>query len=147
MDYKLILSIIAIVIAFFNLGWNIWNKIKSDKKKLLIQSFKLKSKERSRCTITLTNVGNKPIYIRSIQIEEKVHGKIEKRNIDYSQYKDKTENKPLNPEDWRTFNLCDTKYFNFYDEENKKFKVVRIIVKDSKNKKYYTKWHRQNNLR
>jgi hypothetical protein len=118
MDYKLLISVAAIIIALFNLGWNIRNKIKSEKKKLLIQSFKIKSTEKTTCTITLTNIGRKPIYVRSIQIEEKINEKIEKRNTNYSEYKEKIENKPINPEDWRTINLHDTKYFTFFDLVN-----------------------------
>ena len=129
------------------MGWNVYNKVKSEKKKLLIQSYKSKSKETFQLIITLTNVGNKPIFIRRIELEEKVNGKATKRHLDYNQYRKEFENKPINPENWKTLIFPDTKYFSFYDTENKKFKQTKITVVDPKGKTYSTKWFRQNNFR
>jgi hypothetical protein len=147
MDYKLLISIIALLISLVSLGWNIYNKIKSEKKKLLIQSYKSKSKDTFQCVVTLTNVGNKPIFIRRIDLEEKVKGKATKRHLDYNKYREEFENKPINPENWKTLIFKDTKHFTFFDTENKKFKKTRITVVDPKGKTFSTKWFGQNNLR
>lgn len=147
MDYKLTISIIALVISMFSLGWNIYNKIKSEKKKLLIQSYKSKSKDVFQCVVTLTNVGNQPIFIRRIELEEKENGKAAKRYLDYSKYQEEFENNPINPEHWKTIIFDDTKHFSFFDSKNKKFRKTKITVVDPKGKTYSTKWFRQNNLR
>jgi len=146
-DYKLLISIIALMISITSLGWNIYNKIKSEKKKLLIHSYKSKTRETFQLIITLTNVGNKPIFIRRIELEEKVDGKATKRHLDYNIYRKEFENNPINPEHWKTLIFPDTKYFSFYDSENKKFKKTRITVVDPKGKTYSTNWFGQNNLR
>jgi predicted peptidase len=147
MDYKLLISIIALLISLVSLGWNIYNKIKSEKKKLLIQSYKVKSKDTSRCVVTLTNVGNKPIFIRRIELEEKVAGNSIKRHLDFNKYREEFENKPINPEHFKNLIFKDTKHFGFYDEETKKFKKTRLTVVDPKGKRFVTKWFGQNNLR
>ena len=147
MDYKLIISIVALVASLFSLSWNIYNKIKSEKKKLLIQSFKSKGKDVFQCVVTLTNVGNKPIFIRRIELEEKVNGKATKRHLDYNKYREEFENTPINPEHWKTLIFKDTKHFEFFDSENKKFKKTKITVVDPKGKTYSTKWFNQSNLR
>lgn len=146
MDYKLIISIIALIVSLTSLGWNIYNKIKSEKKKLLIQSYKSKAKDVFQCVVTLTNVGNKPIFIRRIELEEKVNGKVTKRHLDYNKYREDFDNKPINPENWKTLIFKDTEYFGFFDSENKKFKQTKITVVDPKGKTYSTNWFRQNNL-
>lgn len=148
MDYKFIISIIALVVSIVSLGWNIYNKIKNEKKKLLIQSYKSKSqsKESFLCVVTLTNIGNKPIFIRRIELEEKVNGKEIKRHLDYNKYHECFKNNPINPEHWKTLIFDDTQYFGFYDAENKKFKKTKITVVDPKGKTYSTKWFCQNNL-
>tara|TARA_B100000809_G_C15001514_1_gene481724 strand:- start:551 stop:994 length:444 start_codon:yes stop_codon:yes gene_type:complete len=147
MDYKLIISIIALVASLFSLGWNIYNKMKSEKKKLLIQSYKSKSKDSFNCVVTLTNVGNKPIFIRRIELEEKINGKATKRHLDYNKYSKFFENNPINPEHWKTLIFEDTKHFEFYDSETKKLKKTKITVIDPKGNKYSTNWFSQNNLR
>ena len=102
MEYKLIISILALIISLISLGWNIYNKIKSEKKKLLIQSYKTKnSKGIFQCVVTLTNVGNKPIFIRRIELKEKVNGESINRHIDYEKYRKDFINKPINPEHWK----------------------------------------------
>lgn len=147
MDYKLLISIIALTISLASLGWNIYNKIKSEKKKLLIQSYKSKGKDTFHCVVTLTNVGNKPIFIRRIELQEKINGKTFNRYLDYNKYREEFENKPINPEHWQTLIFKDTKHFGFYDPKIRKFKITKITVVDPKGKKYATKWFGQNNLR
>lgn len=147
MDYKLLISILALTISLVSLSWNIYNKIKSEKKKLLIHSYKSKHKDNFQCVITLTNIGNKPIFIRRIELHEKIKGESFNRHLDFNEYREEFENKPINPENWRTLIFKDTKYFGFYDNEIKKFKKTKITVVDTKGKKYTTKWFGQNNLR
>jgi len=147
MDYKLLISILALTISLVSLSWNIYNKIKSEKKKLLIHSYKSKHKDHFQCVITLTNIGNKPIFIRRIELHEKIKGESFNRHLDFDEYREEFKNKPINPENWRTLIFKDTKYFGFYDNELKKFKKTKITVVDPKGKKYTTKWFGQNNLR
>jgi len=147
MDYKLIISIIALLISLISLGWNIYIKIKSEKRQLLIQSYKAKSKDKYNCTVTLTNIGNKPIFIRRIEMKEKIKGRVVNRYLDYNKYKDGFENVPINPENWKTLMFEDNKHFNFCDSESKKFKETKIIVVTPKGQTFATKWFRQNNLR
>lgn len=145
LNFQLLLSIIAIVISLFSLTWNIWNKIQDERKKMIIQCYKTKSNDKYKCVVTLTNIGKKPIYIRRIEIQEKVNNKIENKKPDYFEYQDKTENKPLYADDWRTIIISDHKYLSLYDADQKKYKTTRIIIVDSKGKEYYTKWFEQNN--
>jgi len=100
-----------------------------------------------KCQITLTNTGNKPIYIRKIELYEKNKEQINKVHINYEQYRKETENNPLNPDDWRHIVLRDDNYISFYDYYLKKIKTTRFIIIDSKNNKFSTKWFNQNNLR
>ena len=148
-DYKLIISIFAILISLTSLGWNIYNKFNSEKKKLLIQCFKSKnhSNDNFQCVVTLTNIGNKPIFIRRIELEEKVNGKARKRDLDFEKFRQSFENTPLQPENWKTLIFEDTKYFKFFNTENQKFKKTRIKIIDPTGKIYSTEWFTQNNLR
>ncbi|MGZ2372043.1 hypothetical protein ACXR6G_19905 [Ancylomarina sp. YFZ004] len=147
MDYKLTIALIALLISFVNLGWNIYIKFKSEKRKLLIQSHKSKSNDIFNCVVTLTNIGNKPLFIRRIELEEKINGKATKRHLDYNKYKEDLDNLPINPENWKTLIFKDNKYFSFFDSETKKFKETRIIVVTPTGKRYSTKWFGQSNLR
>ena len=147
MDNKLIVSILALLISLVSLGWNIYIKLTSEKKKLLIQSYKIKSKERFICVVTITNIGNKPIFIRRIELEEKVNGKVIKRNLDYYKYQDDLDNVPINPENWKTLTFEDNKYFSFFDSESQKYKETRLIVVTPNGKTFSTNWFCQNNLR
>jgi len=147
MDFKILISIVALIISLISLGWNIYNKIKSEKKKLLIQSYKVKWDDTFQCVITLTNIGNKPVFVRRIELHEKLKGKSFKRHLDFNNYRKDFENIPINPEHWKTLTFKDSKHFGFYDSETKKFKKTKIKVIDPKGKIYSTKWFRQSNLR
>ncbi|WP_289056035.1 hypothetical protein [uncultured Carboxylicivirga sp.] len=147
MDYRLLIAIIALLISLVNLTWNIYIKVKSEIRKLLIQSYKSKSNDTFNCVVTLTNIGNKPIFIRRIELEEKVNGKAKRRHLDYNSYSEEFENAPINPENWKTLIFKDNKYFSFFDTEAKKFKKTRLTVITPKGEKYTTKWFSQNNLR
>lgn len=147
MDYKLIISIIAILISVISLVFNIWSKKQSESKKLQIKSYKSKDGKGYHCVVTITNIGKKTLYLRSISLEEKLNGKSISKSINYNYYREQIENKPLNPEDWKTFIFYDDKNLSFFDNENRTYKTTRFIIKDSKGKIYKTKWFRQNNLR
>lgn len=139
---ELIISIIALTFSGLSLAWNIWVKIFDFRKKLLIQCFKY-----GTCTITLTNIGNKPIFVRRIEIEEKVNGKTYKPNIEYHKYSGIFDMNPLIPDTWRTVSINTTKHFTIYDSNLKEYKETRIIVVEANGKEHKTKWFRQNNLR
>lgn len=147
MDSNIIISILAITISLFSLGWNIYNKIKSEKKKLRIQCHKVRCKESTNCVIVLTNIGNKPIFIRRIELEEKINGMIIKRQLDFSRYKKDFDNIPINPEHFKTLVFHDTKYFSFFDISENKFKITRIKIVDPVGNIYKTCWFGQNNFR
>jgi hypothetical protein len=95
----------------------------------------------------LTNIGKKPIYIRRIEIFELVNKETKITNINYSDYKDLFENKPLNPYDWRTVVLKDPKKTIFVDTETGKLKTNKVVIVEPNNKKYITKWFKQNNFK
>ncbi|WP_396156118.1 hypothetical protein [Flavobacterium macrobrachii] len=147
MDYKLIISITALVISSISLIWNIWIKIQAEKKKILIQCHKINYETNCSFVITLTNIGKKPIYIRRIEIFELVNKETKITNINYSDYKDLFENKPLNPDDWRTVVLKDPKKTIFVDTETGKLKTNKVVIVEPNNKKYITKWFKQNNFK
>ena len=146
MDIKLIISIIALVLSFISLGWNIWIKIKSDRKRLLIQCHKLGTNERESFIITLTNIGKKPIYIRRIELQRKINGDKKRVNFGYHNYSDSFDNKPINPEHWITTVVKENDYFKLRDE-NGKYYMSRITIVEPTGKKYRTKWFKQNNFR
>ena len=135
------ISISALIISVLSLSWNIWSKLFDYKKKLLIKCFKTET-----CTITITNIGNKPVFVRRIEIEEKIHGKIQKPNIEYQKYSDKFEMNPIIPDTWRTIEVGTTKSFTLYDA-NRKYKKTRILVIEASGKKHKTKWFKQNNFK
>lgn len=147
MDSNLIISIAALVISSISLIWNIWIKIQDEKKKILIQCHKINYETNCSFVITLTNIGKKPIYIRRIEIFELVN-KVKKRtNINYSDYKDLFENKPLNPDDWRTIVLNDPKKTIFFDSITGKLNTHKVVIVEPNNKRYSTKWFKQNNFK
>lgn len=139
MDITLIISITAITVSVIDLVF----VIESNSKKIQIRSYKSKSKKGYFCEITLTNIGKKTIYLRSISIEEVHNEKIKRKPMDYNYYKDKIENKPLNPEEWRTFVFYEDEYLKVFDTENNTYRKTRLLVKDSKGKTYKSKWFRQ----
>ena len=142
MKPELIISIVALLISGLNFSWNIWSKVFDFKKKLLIKCFKTDS-----CTLTLTNIGNKPIYVRRIEIEEKIDGKLFKPNIEYHKYSDNFEKNALIPDTWRTVVIKANKNFTLYDTNRKKYKKTRIVVIEASGRKHKTRWFRQNNLK
>lgn len=142
MKTELIISIVALTISVLNFIWSIWSKIFDFRKKLLIKAFKLDT-----FTITLTNIGNKPIYVRRIEIEEKIDGKISKPNIEYHKYSDKFEMNPLIPDTWRTIVISTNKNFTLFDTNKKEYKKTRILVVEASGKNHKTKWFRQNNFK
>ena len=142
MKPELIISIIALTISILSLLWNIWSKIFDFRKKLKIQCFKLDA-----CTITLINIGNKPIYVRRIEIEEKVNGVIRKPNIEYHKYSNIFETNPLYPDTWRTVVIKTNNNFTLFNKEIKEYKKTRILVIEPSGRKHKTKWFKQNNLR
>lgn len=146
MDPNLIISILALLISVISLGWNVWNKVKSEQKKIIIHSYKNGTPHNQTCVITLTNIGKKPIYIRRIEMHKKEDGKSKPMNINYANYRERFENIPLNPENWHTIILKEDNYLKFTDENDKYFET-RITVIEPTGKKHRTKWFKQNNLR
>ena len=142
MKPELIISIIALTISILSLLWNIWSKFFDFRKKLKIQCFKLDT-----CNITLINIGNKPIYVRRIEIEEKVNGIITKPNIEYHKYSNTFEINPIIPDTWRTVVINTNNNFTLFDKEKKEYKRTRILVIEPSDRKHKTKWFRQNNLK
>ena len=147
MDYKLLISILALVISAISLSWNIWTKVRSEKKKILIQCTKNNYSDKCSFVITITNVGKKAINIRRIEIEELVDNTSKKTFVNYSEYKDLIENKPINPDEWRTIVLWDKEKKIYVDQESGKLKTHRVLVVEPNNTKHTTKWFRQNNLK
>lgn len=146
-DYKLLISLLALLLSIITFGWNIWNKIKSEKKKLNIRCYKVQNNEKSQCVITLTNIGCLPIFIRRIELKELRNGKSHSISLDYKLYKDRFENKPLNPNEWQTIIFYDTKYLQFFDDNKKTYKRTKILIIEPNGKKHSTKWFNQNNLK
>ncbi len=136
-----------LIVAVLSLMWNMYFLVKSRKKKLKIKCFKSKSKDVFKAYITLTNLGEKPIYIRRIELYIKKGKVVEKKNINYNQYREQTEFKPLNSEEWREIQLTETDHVKFFDEIERKFYKSKLIAVDTKGKEYKTKWFGQNNLR
>ena len=147
MDSKLIISIAALIISLISLIWNILIKIQAEKKKILIQCHKINYELNCTFVITITNIGKKPIYVRRIEIYELVDNKKKWININYSEYKDLFENKPLNPDEWRTVILNDPEKSIFVDNETGKLKMNKVVIIEPSNKKYSTKWFKQNNFK
>ena len=147
MDSKLIISIAALIISLISLIWNILIKIQAEKKKILIQCHKINYESNCTFVITITNIGKKPIYVRRIEIYELVDNKKKWININYSEYKDLFENKPLNPDEWRTVILNDPEKSIFVDNETGKLKMNKVVIIEPSNKKYSTKWFKQNNFK
>lgn len=146
-DYKLLISLLALILSIITFVWNIWNKIKSEKKKLSIRCYKIKNNEKSQCVITLTNIGYLPIFIRRIELKELRNGKSHSISLDYKLYKDRFENKPLNPNEWQTIIFYDTKYLQFFDDNKKIYKRTKIVIIEPNGKKHSTKWFNQSNLK
>jgi hypothetical protein len=146
MDSKLIISIVALVISSISLIWNIWIKILAEKKKILIECHKINNEINCSFVITLTNIGKKPIYVRRIEIFELVNKEKKITKINYSDYKSLFENKPLNPDDWRTIVLKDPKKTKFVDSKTGKLKTHKVVIVEPSSKKYSTKWFKQNNF-
>lgn len=142
MKPELLISIIALSISVLNLIWNIWSKLFDFRKKLLIKCFKSEN-----CTITLTNLGNKPIYVRRIEIEEKVNGKTNKPNIEYHKYSERFEMNALMPDTWRSIVINTNYNFTLFDNDRNEFKKTRIIIIEPSGNEHKTKWFRQNNLK
>lgn len=140
-DYKLTIALIALIVSIINLSWNILIKRNENKKKLLIQC----SMTNENCSITITNVGKKPIYVRRIEIEEKENGFKNKPNIEFHKYSKEFEMNPIISDTWRNVNIKSNSSFSIMNGENK-FKKTRIIIIDGSGKKYRTKWFKQNNL-
>lgn len=147
MDSKLIISIAALIISLISLIWNILIKIQAEKKKILIQCHKINYELNCTFVITITNIGKKPIYVRRIEIYELVDNKKKWININYSEYKDLFENKPLNPDEWRTVILNDPEKSIFVENETGKLKMNKVVIIEPSNKKYSTKWFKQNNFK
>ena len=143
MKPELTISIIALLISIISLIWKIWFNIFDFRKKLQIKCYKTNE----TCVITLTNIGNKPIYIRRIEIWEKKGTEIFKPNIEYHKYSDKFELNAIMPDTWRTIIIEQNKSFTLLDLEKKDYKKTQIIVIEPSGKKHKTKWFRQNNLR
>lgn len=146
MDYKFMISIIALFISCISLIWNIWIKIQSEKKKIIIQCHKVNYESSCSFIITLTNVGKKPIYVRRIEVFELLNKKSKRVNINYLDYKELFENKPLNPDDWRTVVFKDPKKAIFVDSETGKLKTNKVVIVEPNKKKHSSKWFKQNNF-
>lgn len=140
-------SFFILIVAILSLIWNMYFLVKSRRKKIKIKCFKSKSKDVYKAYVTLTNFGEKPIYIRRIELYIKKGKIVEKKNINYNQYKEQTKFKPLNSEEWREVQLTETECVKFFDENERKFYKSKLIVVDTKGKEYKTKWFRQNNIR
>lgn len=147
MDFKLIISIAALIISSISLIWNIWIKVQAEKKKILIQCHKIIYETNCSFVITLTNIGKKPFFVRRIEIFELVNKETKRTNINYTDYKDLFENKPLNPDDWRTIVLKDPKKLIFVDTETGKLKTNKVVIVEPNNNKHTTKWFKQNNFK
>ena len=142
MKPEFLISIIALTISVLSFLWNIWSKLFDLRKKLLLQCFKSGS-----CTVTLTNIGNKPIYVRRIEIEEKKDGRISKLEFGYHKYSDEFEMNALIPGTWRTIIIETNPNFSLFDINRKEYKKTRILVIEATGKIHKTKWFRQNNFR
>ena len=141
-----IIATIALLVSITSLGWNIFAKI-SENKSLLdftVTIVRYGGKETdTTCTVSVTNIGQKPVTIRRIEIQEKKENKIKFFHTIYRDYNKDIENKPLNSGEWRHIVLKEHKQYPFWDEAISKYKLLRLTIIDSKNKKYRTKWFRQ----
>lgn len=141
-DYNILISTIAIIISIISLSWNIYNKLKSERKRILINSYKSADPKGDFIVIMLTNTGKKPIFIRRIDLHAKLNGEIKKLNVPYQVYRERFENKPINPEHWETIIIKESEYFKLRNEDGKYFET-KIILVDPTGKKFKTNWFRQ----
>lgn len=141
-----IISLIALFISILSLGWNVWNKIREDSRKLEVTAYFSRAanlEDRHACNITATNLGQKSITIRKIIVQEKSNSVIKEIFIFYKNYKDEIENRPIVSGEWRSIVVYDSNTSSFYDSERMKYKTIRLIILDSQKKKHLTNWFNQ----
>jgi hypothetical protein len=89
------------------------------------------------------DLGQKPITIRKIIVQEKSNSVIKEIFIFYKNYKDEIENRPIVSGEWRSIVVYDSNTSSFYDSERMKYKTIRLIILDSQKKKHLTNWFNQ----
>lgn len=147
MDINWFKENLGVVFGGLTLLFSIYIYIKSNIKKLQFKSYKHFNSKGHYCETTITNIGNKPINLRSISIQEKNGKETALKQMSYNTYKDKIEDKPLDPGNWIKLIFKEDKYLSFFDIENNIYKTTRFIIKDSAGKRYKSKWFRQSDLR
>lgn len=145
---SVIISIIALSISIISLGWNVLIKINENRSRLDFTATVMRyadEKIPNSCTVSVTNVGQKPVTIRQILVQEKKGDKVVSFHTTYRDYSKDIENKPLTSGEWRHIVLHEHKDYPFYDRNSSSYKLLRVTIIDSKKKKYRSKWFRQNN--
>ncbi len=145
---SVLISIIALCISIISLGWNIIIKINENRTRLDFTATVVRyadDKIPNSCTVSVTNIGQKPVTIRQILLHEKKGSKIVSFYAPYRDYSKDIENKPLISGEWRHIVLNEHKDHPFYDANSSSYKLLRVTIIDSKKKKYKSKWFRQNN--
>ncbi len=145
---SVIISIIALLVSVISLGWNVLMKIIENKSRLDFTATVNRytdNKITNSCTVSVTNVGQKPVTIRQIVIHQKKNKKVLPFHTNYRDYSKDIENKPLTSGEWRHIVLYEHKDHPFYDINTSDYKFLRVTIIDSKRKKYKSKWFQQNN--